>query len=92
MLWLGLGLGARVRVQLRVRLTVRLTLPLTRAPTLEQVGFVLWSPDGTRLISGDARPSGGGQHEKAVLGVWKVDNRGRFSTICTYRRAATGEP
>ena len=50
---------------------------------------MLWSPDGTRLISGDARPSGGGQHEKAVLGVWKVDNRGRFSTICTYRRAAT---
>ena len=54
------------------------------------VGFVLWSPDGTRLISGDARPSGSGQHERAVLGVWKVDNRGRFSTICTYRRAATG--
>ena len=22
--------------------------------------------------------------------MWKVDNRGRFSTICTYRRAATG--
>ena len=54
------------------------------------MGFVLWSPDGTRLISGDARPGGGAQHEKAVLGVWKVDNRGRFSTICTYRRAATG--
>ena len=54
------------------------------------VGFVLWSPDGTRLISGDARPSGSGQHERAVLGVWKVNNRGRFSTIRTYRRAATG--
>lgn len=54
------------------------------------LGFAIWSPDGTRLISGDARPSGSGPHDTAVLGVWKVDNRGRFSTICTYRRPSTG--
>ena len=54
------------------------------------IGFALWSPDGTRLITGDARAAGAGQQDTAVLAVWKVDNRGRFSTICTYRRSATG--
>ena len=53
------------------------------------ISFVKWSPDSARLISGDSRPSGGPQ-DTAVLTVWKVDTRGRLSTICPYKRPAAG--
>ncbi|KAL3931133.1 MAG: hypothetical protein SGPRY_001254 [Prymnesium sp.] len=52
------------------------------------VSFVKWSPDSSRLISGDARPAAG--TDTSVLAVWKVDTRGRLSTICPYRKPATG--
>lgn len=49
------------------------------------VSVLLWSPDAERLISGDRRSEGA-----ATLAVWKVDSRGRHSTICPYKRPALG--
>ena len=48
-----------------------------------------WSPDADRLISADGRPAGSTPQDVAVLAVWKVDGRGRHSTI-PYKRPAIG--
>ena len=41
------------------------------------ITMVQWSPDGNRLITGDA---------SGTVGVWKTDARGRLLSICNYRR------
>ena len=41
------------------------------------VNFLCWSPDGTRLVSGD---------DAGVLWVWSVERRGQLSSICPYRK------
>ena len=41
------------------------------------ITFLQWSPDGSRLVSGD---------ESGTVGVWKTDPRGRLISICNYRK------
>ena len=43
------------------------------------INFVIWSPEGSRLLSGD---------QIGILGVWKSDGRGRLSPICQYQTQA----
>lgn len=40
--------------------------------------FLEWSPDGTRLISGD---------ESGLVCVWRWEARGRLASICQYRKS-----
>ena len=41
-----------------------------------QISALSWSPNGNRLITGDL--------EGNIVG-WKVDNRGKLSTVAQYR-------
>merc|ERR1719310_1876390 len=57
----------------------------------QPVSFVYFTPDNTRLVSGDRRAVGSSRpQDAAVLAVWKVDNKGRFSKICTFQRPTAG--
>ncbi|KAJ1627581.1 WD40-repeat-containing domain protein [Pavlovales sp. CCMP2436] len=42
------------------------------------VTVLQWSPDGSRLMSGDS---------SGRVSVWKVDPTGRLSTVCTHQRS-----
>ena len=44
------------------------------------VSLVRWSPDGSRLLTGD---------EGGTLAVWAMDNRMRLTCICKYQKSGT---
>ena len=55
------------------------------------ISFISFSPDSSRMISGDRRVVGGQrQQDAAVLCVWKVDNKGRFSVLTPHKRPTAG--
>eukprot|EP01051_Picozoa_sp_SAG22_P005357 SAG22_NODE_316_length_12517_cov_75.265180_1_plen_503_part_10 len=41
------------------------------------ITLLTWSPDGSRLLTGDAN---------GMMGIWKVDKRGRLTPICQYAK------
>ena len=57
----------------------------------QPISFVYFTPDSSRLISGDRRPVNSTRaQDAAVLCVWKVDNKGRFTAICPFKRPTAG--
>ena len=55
------------------------------------ISFVSFTPDNSRLVSGDRRVVNSTKPaDSAVLCMWKVDPKGRFNAICPYRRPAAG--
>lgn len=55
----------------------------------ESITVLKWSPEGEKLISADARPSGSREKDVSMLAVWTVV-RSRPSVVCTYRNPAVG--
>ena len=59
--------------------------------SLQPISFVAFTPDNSRLVSGDCRPvSSTRAQDAAVLCMWKVDNKGRFTAISPYKRPSAG--
>ncbi|KOO26905.1 intraflagellar transport protein 140-like protein [Chrysochromulina tobinii] len=55
------------------------------------ISFVYFSPEGSRLIAADCRPGVPTRpQDAAVLCVYKVDPKGRFNSICPYKKPSAG--
>ena len=55
------------------------------------ISFSYFSPDGSRLFAADCRPGVPSRpQDAAVLCVYKVDAKGRFNSICPYRKPSAG--